>query len=833
MIHKVICTYQEQLDGTQRESQGDTLLWKAMMDASRPGSGYEQRKMLVKEELEPAMRNTDTAQNLKLAMNLMAMLVRAEKLNRLLENKLDKARVIEASLCDTVRNLEARTNSSSRGDTRVPGPSSSKSLALQPPIAFPSTSSEIANPSSAAASMRSNPAIFRIPPPPPARNPRPPSNPSQPPPTFHGALPANSTNQYTTQSVRPVSMAVGTVWPDRIRSNSMHQSAYPPIPISAELQALELEPIVVNRGHAACRGMAPFRARSVRNTGQRPPRPPPPYIGVGVSPNLELQKVNAPTIGSFFQEMGAFFWDEKVVALYGFRAEAENELSFNRGEVLRLGMRANLDTDFDWMYCKSEGGHVFCRPCLESLTSSPNCPNCRTTFTADSIRKVVCAQQDQNETTAPARAESEGETLMWQAIQSAVETSNEYEQRKSLVRNNSAESVREAGMSANLIIALDVLRMLLETERRNHSLKDKVDTARAVEESLCDRISMLEAQLSAKTVLLTQVKALQASVRLIKTDTSTIVQHLNTAPPLSPAPRIQTQPQTPVTPDASPNHLHRASTASASTSNRPSILRKPPSQTANNSPPTPTVNVRAAGPSSSGDQLPQYVQVAQSPQQEYFLPHARTPSGSGSGMMPSPRQLMSPPVTPATPAGRPLFAMAPSTPRWSAMGMDGPLPPLPDLSSPRSPTIPSTVPFPTPQIGPSKPTPTQSSASNPFRSPKPQLSPMIASPPRPSPTPAPMSDTISFPTPTPTTSTAGLFLTPRTPAAVPALGPGPRTITTTHPFTSQSPNELSFGSGETLQLLPDSDLSPGKDWVWCRTVEGAVGYAPRSYLRVE
>ncbi|KAG8791422.1 hypothetical protein FRC12_009235 [Ceratobasidium sp. 428] len=356
MIHKVICTYQEQLDGTQRESQGDTLLWKAMMDASRPGSGYEQRKMLVKEELEPAMRNTDTAQNLKLAMNLMAMLVRAEKLNRLLENKLDKARVIEASLCDTVRNLEARTSSSSRGDTRVPGPSSSKSLVLQPPIAFPSTSSETANPSSAVPSMRSNPAIFRIPPPPPARSLRPPSIPFQQPPTLYSTPPANSTNQHTTQSVRPVSMAVGTFWPDRIRSNSMRQSAYPPIPPSTELQALELEPIVVNRGHAACRGMAPFRARSVRNTGQRPPRPAPPYTGVGVLPNFELQKINAPTIGSFFQEMGAFFWDEKVVALYGFRAEAENELSINRGEVLRLGMRANLDTDFDWMYCKSEGG---------------------------------------------------------------------------------------------------------------------------------------------------------------------------------------------------------------------------------------------------------------------------------------------------------------------------------------------------------------------------------------------------------------------------------------------------------------------------------------------
>ncbi|KAG8697766.1 hypothetical protein FRC08_006336 [Ceratobasidium sp. 394] len=464
-------------------------------------------------------------------------------------------------------------------------------------------------------------------------------------------------------------------------------------------------------------------------------------------------------------------------------------------------------------------GHVFCRPCLESLASTPSCPNCRTSYTPDSIRKVVCTHQDQNESSTSGPTESEAETLMWQAIKSAVETPNEYEQRKSLVTHNSSDSVREAGMSANLIVALEVLRMLVKTEQRNHSLKDKVDTARAVEESLCDRISILEAQLSAKTgetsasshdlqLLLAQVRALQSSVQLIKTDTSTIVRHLNTEPPtpvqplsaLQPVSPIQArnlpQPSTPITSDAAPDQIRRASTTG-----RPFILRKPSSQTSNNSPPTPSLR---AGPSPNVDQPPQYVREpaqSQSPQQECFLPHARTPSmmGSRSG------QLMSPPVTPAAQANRSLFAQNSPMPRWGATGqVDGALPSLPDQQGPRSPIPGNSILFPVPQIPSSStkltPTPTQPSSSNPFRSPK---SPSFAvSPPKPAPTPTP-------------TATR------------------PRTITTTYAFSGTSPTELSFTQGQTLHLFPDSDLSPGKDWVWCRTEEGAVGYAPRSYLRVE
>ncbi|KAG9118632.1 hypothetical protein FRC07_006753 [Ceratobasidium sp. 392] len=469
-------------------------------------------------------------------------------------------------------------------------------------------------------------------------------------------------------------------------------------------------------------------------------------------------------------------------------------------------------------------GHVFCRPCLDSLISTPNCPNCRTGYTSEAIRKVVCAQQEQNESRT---SESEGETLMWQAIQSSVETPEDHEQRKTLVKHNSPQSVRETGMSANLLIALDVLQMLVKIEQRSHSLKEKVDTARAVEESLCDRISMLEAQLSAKTgetssnshdiqLLLAQVRALQTTVHQVKTDTTNIVRHLNTEPPTSPgllSPIIQTRgqprPPTPSTPDASPNHTLRASSSSASGS-RPSILRKPTLQNANNaSPPTPTVIVRA-GSNSSGDQPPQYAQTAQSPQQEYFLPHARTASGSGSGILQTPRQLMSPPVTPAIPAGRSLFGQSPPTPRLSAIGqMNAPLPPLPEPQSPRSPIIPSTIPFPIPQIGTPKPTPTpapnQQSPSNPFRSPKPTPT-SITFPPRSSATPAP------------------------TPA--PTRAPNSNLITTAYPFAGSSPNELSFGSGESLELL-DLELTKTKDWIYCRTEGGAVGYAPRSYLRID
>ncbi|KAG8737746.1 hypothetical protein FRC10_007881 [Ceratobasidium sp. 414] len=330
--------------------------------------------------------------------------------------------------------------------------------------------------------------------------------------------------------------------------------------------------------------------------------------------------------------MGTLFWDSKVVALYGFKGASENELSFNRGEVMSLGMHANLADNFDWMYCKSEGGHVFCRPCLDTLVSTPKCPNCRALYTARSIRKVVCSQQDQDEPSTSAPTESEAETLIWQAIQSSMEAPDQLEQRKSLVTYNSPESVREAGMSVNLLIALDALQMVVKTEQRNRELKDEIDIARAVEGSLYDRISVLEAQLSKPSLrsvmsqnmqlLIARVRALQSLARLA----------------------------------------------------RANLVRKLSSHNGSNSPAPPTTH---ASPRLNVDRPPQHVQQPAQPwQREQYLPHAWTlvvprsdagsesgsdsesesesesesDSDSGSGMLQTLEQLVSPLVTRAAQA---------------------------------------------------------------------------------------------------------------------------------------------------------------------------------------
>ncbi|KAG8686803.1 hypothetical protein FRC08_012316 [Ceratobasidium sp. 394] len=275
-------------------------------------------------------------------------------------------------------------------------------------------------------------------------------------------------------------------------------------------------------------------------------------------------------------------------------------------------------------------GHVFCHPCLNSLVDAPKCPNCRRSFAAGSIRRVVCAQQESGMS-----AECEEETVMWQAIKNAVEAPNEYEQRKSLVKHNPLATVRQAGMSAKLLIVLTVLRMLVEAEQRIHALKDGAETAEAVKESLCDHISTLEAQLGGETsdtgagprgmqLLLAQVRALQASVQLVKSDTSTIIRHLDTdksLPPIQLRPRPQAP--TPAAPNPAPGDTQGASTSRTSWS---SLLRPVSSQNANNnsnSSSAPTVRV---GSNPAVDRPPQ---PAQSSYQGY-LSRARAPSISGS-----------------------------------------------------------------------------------------------------------------------------------------------------------------------------------------------------------
>ncbi|KAF8601661.1 hypothetical protein BDV93DRAFT_230849 [Ceratobasidium sp. AG-I] len=136
-------------------------------------------------------------------------------------------------------------------------------------------------------------------------------------------------------------------------------------------------------------------------------------------------------------------------------------------------------------------GHVFCHPCLDSLvTSSPNCPNCRALFGRKSIRKVVCTFQDPP--TLDASTLSEAEMMMWQEIESAVESEDAHEQRRSLIRDNSTIVVQQAGFSKNVLVALDVMRLLVQVESTNRSMS----ATYAVEESLRDRITFLEARLN-------------------------------------------------------------------------------------------------------------------------------------------------------------------------------------------------------------------------------------------------------------------------------------------------------------------------------------------------
>ncbi|KAB5588800.1 Zinc finger, C3HC4 type (RING finger) protein [Ceratobasidium theobromae] len=202
-------------------------------------------------------------------------------------------------------------------------------------------------------------------------------------------------------------------------------------------------------------------------------------------------------------------------------------------------------------------GHVFCQPCLQSLgSSSRTCPVCREPFQSTSIRKVICTFQEDPAGTQ----ESESEALMWQAIHSAVESPNESDQRKSLVQNNSEANMTAENMSKNICAALSIMRILVQVEEKSSSLEEKLNTALAVEESLRDRISFLEAQLrdiGARSgpsshdfkLLMVEVHKLQSAVGVIGKNTSDIARQMNSGPPssllLSTPTRPEVKPRTP------------------------------------------------------------------------------------------------------------------------------------------------------------------------------------------------------------------------------------------------------------------------------------------------
>ncbi|KAJ1300012.1 hypothetical protein OPQ81_011846 [Rhizoctonia solani] len=461
-------------------------------------------------------------------------------------------------------------------------------------------------------------------------------------------------------------------------------------------------------------------------------------------------------------------------------------------------------------------GHVFCQPCLESLVStSPQCPNCRVSYESNSIRKVICTLQEQGSSNHTSTAEdSEAETLMWQAIQSAIESPQDLKQRKSVVQNNPQDALLAAGMPKNVVTALEMMRLLVQVEENNSSLKDKLNTCWAVEESLRDQISRLETKLNLAgtntctssehfKLLLADVHKLQSVIEVINKNTSEVFRHLNTKPepPTPQARSTETSERRPIPPPAPiPVPEPVSAPILRNQSSRPGILRK--------SPPQDTSSSTVTSPMESPTVLRVSLGIGSPLRQDSSGPtHHRYPS------TPTPTtQLMSPPMTPAVLPkpleGPPLFGQTSN------------------ISHPRSSPISrhlSMASIPTPhkiQMGYlTMPTPTV---------PLNTTNPNSAHPhPRPPPTPTPTQPSSSH-----SFHNTTLPSTPR-PATAPTPKPQrqPRTLTAIFDFSASSSTELSLKKGQKLHLLPESDTN--KEWIWCRDENGTTGYAPRSYVTVE
>lgn len=99
---------------------------------------------------------------------------------------------------------------------------------------------------------------------------------------------------------------------------------------------------------------------------------------------------------------------------------------------------------------------------------------------------------------------------MWETMRNAVEYPKQREQRKSFVEHTSVKAVMAAGMSAvrvltpfrlsalhgvygqNILVALSMMSLLVQVEERNRFLEEELNMAQAVEQSLSDRVSILE-----------------------------------------------------------------------------------------------------------------------------------------------------------------------------------------------------------------------------------------------------------------------------------------------------------------------------------------------------
>ncbi|KAG9077278.1 hypothetical protein FRC06_009001, partial [Ceratobasidium sp. 370] len=94
--------------GERRHEQIEGRAWQEVSASIRPGSGYEQRKELLRRNLESIICEPGATTPLNVAMDTMRLLVKVEKSNQVLEEKLETARTTEARLRNYIRYLEGR-----------------------------------------------------------------------------------------------------------------------------------------------------------------------------------------------------------------------------------------------------------------------------------------------------------------------------------------------------------------------------------------------------------------------------------------------------------------------------------------------------------------------------------------------------------------------------------------------------------------------------------------------------------------------------------------------------------------------------------------------------
>ncbi|KAG8698001.1 hypothetical protein FRC08_006201 [Ceratobasidium sp. 394] len=142
-IHKLVCTHEDERQpnsgrSSQRQAQIEGRVWQEVSASIRPGSGYEQRQELVRRNIESIIYEPGATSPLHVAMDTMRLLVKVEKSNQALEQKIETARVTEGQLRSYIRFLEGEISSGEYVRRSIPSLIPTNAGPLQPPRNVPS-----------------------------------------------------------------------------------------------------------------------------------------------------------------------------------------------------------------------------------------------------------------------------------------------------------------------------------------------------------------------------------------------------------------------------------------------------------------------------------------------------------------------------------------------------------------------------------------------------------------------------------------------------------------------------------------------------------------------